>query len=308
MSESSRRPGDRIIRRRLQSTQVITIPEPVPIGSGPNTLFHARLFIAAFAAIILLGTAILALPWVTNADESTSLPDALFIATSAASVTGLVTVDTLDHWNWAGQLVILVLIQSGGLGFMVGASLVLRVIGRGGGQRVRDAIMIQDNIPTLTLREAVDVSRRIVKFTIVAETAGAVLLAGYFAREMPLLTAIWHGIFHSVSAFCNAGFDLQGGFQSMTPYRESIWVNAIFMTLVLAGGLSYIVLADISYKRRWSTLSVNSKIILVSSLLLTLIGAVTFLAAEWNESMASSAVWSRPLQALFQSISGRTAG
>lgn len=308
MSEAPRRPGDRVIRRRIQPTQVITLPEPLPSGSGRSTLFHARLFIAAFAAIILLGTALLALPWVTTSGERTAFPDALFTATSAASVTGLVTVDTLDHWNWAGQLIILVLIQAGGLGFMVGASLVLRVLGRGGGQRVRDAIMIQDNIPTLTLRDAVDISRRIVKFTIVVEAVGAVLLAAYFARDMQPLNAIWHGVFHSISAFCNAGFDLQGGFQSMTPYREAIWVNAIFIALVLAGGLSYIVFADVGQKRRWSTLSVNSKIILLSSLILTLIGALTFLAAEWNASMADSAAWSRPLQALFQSISGRTAG
>lgn len=292
----------------MQPTQVITLPEPLPISSGRSTLFHARLFIAAFAAIILVGTALLALPWATNTGERTPFFDALFTSTSAASVTGLVTVDTLDHWNWFGQLIILVLIQSGGLGFMVGASLVLRVLGRGGGQRVRDAMMIQDNIPTLTLREAVDVSRRIVKFTLVVEAVGAMLLAAYFAREMPLSTAVWHGIFHSISAFCNAGFDLQGGFQSMTPYRESLWVNAIFIALVLAGGISFIVFADVGHQRRWSTLSVNSKIVLVSSLILTLIGAITFLAAEWNESMAGSTPWSRPLQALFQSISGRTAG
>lgn len=292
----------------MQSTQIITIPDPLPVGAGASTVLHARLFIAAFAAIILLGTALLSLPWVTRSGDRTPFPDVVFTATSAASVTGLVTVDTLDHWNWAGQLIILVLIQSGGLGFMVGASLVLRALGRGGGRRVRDAVMIQDNLPTLTLREAVDLSRRIVKFTIVAEAVGAVLLAGYFARDIPLPTAIWHGIFHSVSAFCNAGFDLQGGFQSMTPYRESLWVNMIVIGLVLAGGISYIVFADVGQKRGWKRLSVNSKIVLMSSLVLTLIGTATFLIAEWNESMANSAVWSRPLQALFQSISGRTAG
>ncbi len=308
MSQRPRRPGDRIIRRRLRPTQVITLPDPSEVAGRPSTLIHARIFIAAFAAIIVLGTTFLALPWAARSGESTPLADALFTATSAASVTGLVTVDTLDHWNWFGQFVILVLIQSGGLGFMVGASLVLRLVGRGGGERVRDAILIQDNIPTLSLRDAVDLSRRIVKFTAIVEVAGAVLLTAYFAREMPLGTAFWHGIFHSVSAFCNAGFDLQGGFRSMTPYRESIWVNTIFIVLMLLGGLSYIVLADIGTKRRWSTLSAYSKIIVVSSVFFTLVGAIAFLAAEWNGSMGGTDAWSRPFQALFQSISGRTAG
>lgn len=307
MNQPARRPGDRVIRRRRQPTQVIDIPEPEEPEPGPNTLFHARVFIAAFALIILVGTILLSLPWATRSGEATPLDDSLFIATSAASVTGLVTVDTFDHWNWFGQAVILILIQSGGLGFMVGASLVLRLIS-GGRSRLRDAIMIQDNIPTLTLREAVDLSRRIVAFTVIVELAGAVLLAGYFMGEMPVLQAIWHGVFHSVSAFCNAGFDLQGGFQSLTPFRDSIWINTVLILLILIGGISFIVLSDVAHKRRWATLTVNSKIILVATLVLTLVGAIAFIAAEWNGAMGDSPAWSRPMQGLFQSVSGRTAG
>lgn len=308
MSQPARRPGDRVIRRRIQPTQVIDIPEPIRQDAAPNTLFNARLFIAAYATIILVGTLLLMLPWVTRDGSATPAQDALFVATSAASVTGLVTVDTYDHWNVAGQVIILLLIQSGGLGFMVGASLVLRLIGRGGTRSVRDAVMIQDNIPTLSLREAVDLSRRIVKFTLIVEAAGAVLLAGYFAREMPFFTAIWHGVFHSVSAFCNAGFDLQGGFRSMAPYRESLWVNAVFILLVSIGSISFIVLSDVWRKREWERFSINSKIVLLSTVVLTGIGFTAFLIAEWNQSMAASADWSKPLQALFQSVSGRTAG
>lgn len=308
MSQPTRRPGDRVIRRRVHPTQVIDIPEPIRPDSGPSTLIHARLFIAAYFAIIVVGTLLLALPWTTRDGTATAPEDALFVATSAASVTGLVTVDTFDHWNGFGQAIILILIQAGGLGFMVGASLVLRLIGRGGGRRLRDAMMIQDNIPTLTLREAVDLSRRIVKFTLLVEGVGAVLLTAYFAREMPVFTALWHGVFHSVSAFCNAGFDLQGGFQSMARYRESIWVNSVFMLLIFLGSISFIVLSDIWRKRHWSTLTINSRIVLIASLLLTFVGFVAFLAAEWNGSMAGTAEWSRPMQALFQSVSGRTAG
>ena len=308
MSQPARRPGDRVIRRRIQPTQVIDIPEPVAQEPAPSALFHARLFIAAYAGIVLFGTLLLMLPWVTRAGEATAPQDALFIATSAASVTGLVTVDTYDHWNFAGQLIILVLIQSGGLGFMVGASLVLRLIGRGGGRSLRDAMMIQDNIPTLSLRDAVDLSRRIVKFTLIVEVVGALLLAGYFLREKPLHLALWNGVFHSVSAFCNAGFDLQGSFQSMIPYRESIWINTVFILLVAIGATSFIVFSDIWRKREWERFSTNTKIVLISSVLLTVMGFLAFLIAEWTQSMGNTPVWTRPMQALFQSVSGRTAG
>src|SRR5690606_5768525 len=182
-----------------------------------------------YVLVVLAGTIVLMTPWVTTSGNATPVQDALFTAVSATSVTGLVTLDTRDHWNLAGQITILVMIQAGGLGFMVGASLVLRMIGRGEGRRLRDAIMIRDNIPTLSLSEAVSLSRRIVKFTVVVEFIGAVILAGYFAREMPVGSAVWHGLFHSISAFCNAGFDLQGGFQSMVPYRESPLINLVFI-------------------------------------------------------------------------------
>lgn len=305
--EDGRRRGRSLVGR-VRRTHVIEIPHAVGREPTGDTLFSARMFIAVYAAVVLVGTVLLSTPWVTDSGAATPVQDALFTAVSATSVTGLVTVDTRDHWNLVGQIIILVMIQAGGLGFMVGASLVLRMIGRGEGRRLRDAIMIRDNIPTLSLSEAVTLSRRIVKFTLVVEAAGAVLLAGYFAREMPVSSAIWEGIFHSISAFCNAGFDLQGGFRSMMPYRESLWVNAVFIVLITLGSISFIVLADIERQRRWRMLSVNSKIILASTLVLTIIGFVVFLSSEWSRSMAGTADWSKPMQAMFQSVSGRTAG
>lgn len=307
MSQPSRRPGDRVIRRRLRPTRTITLPTPELPGRPPTALFHARVFVFGFFLIIMAGTMFLMLPWVTRSGNTTSFDDALFIATSAASVTGLVTLDTLTHWNFLGQLVILILIQAGGLGFMVGTSLILRILGRGE-SNLRDQMLIKNNIPTLSLDEAMNLTRKIFIFTVVVELIGAMLLTLYFAREMSLMSALWHGVFHSISAFCNAGFDLQGNFDSLTGYRSSITINLIFITLIQLGAISYIALSDLYEKRNWRRLSVNSKMIFSYNAALIVIGAVAFLAAEWNGVMSDTSNWSKPMQSLFMSVSGRTAG
>jgi trk system potassium uptake protein len=304
----SRRPGDRIIRRRVSPTKVISLPEPRERREAPNIRHSAKVFVLALAALIVVGTVLLSLPWATRDGQSTVVVDAVFTATSAVSVTGLVVVDTHDHWNAFGQVVILVLIQAGGLGFMVGASIVLRMIGRGGGARLRDALLVQDGSPTLSLQEALSLSRRIVRFTFAAEAVGAVLLALRFSRDMPWDQAIWQGIFHAVSAFCNAGFDVQGQFQSLSAYRDSIGINIVIMLLIQAGSLSYIVLADTASKRSWSALATNSKIVLLFNAILLGVGFVMFLIMEWNNALADTDMAYRPLIAMFQSVTARTAG
>jgi len=189
--------------------------------------------------------------------------DALFTAVSAACVTGLVTVDTADHWNGAGEATILVLMQGGGLSFTVGASIVLQMLRRGAS--LRDALLLRDGEPALSVREAVELSARILRFTLVTEALGAVALTLRFwvGREMPFGRAVWHGVFHAVSAFTNASFDLSGGFRSLTPYRTDVWVNVVIAGLVQAGALSYLVLHDIAEQRRWSRLTLDAKLVLV---------------------------------------------
>lgn len=308
MDNEQRRPGDKVIRRRVSPTKVINLPEPVERHDAPNTRRSAKVFVVALAILVIAGAALLASPFTSRSGDMTAWDDALFTAMSAAAVTGLVTVDTDDHWNGFGQLIILVLIQAGGLGFMVGASILLRVVGRGGGTRLRDARLIQDGAPTVSVAEAVDLSRRIVRFTFVTEAVGALVLAARFARDMPIEQALWKGTFHSVSAFCNAGFDLFGQFRSLTAYHDSVWINLTMMALIQAGALSYIVLADASAKRRWSRLAVNSKVVLLFNAVLLGVGFFSFLAAEWNGNLSSVDVWHRPLVAAFQSVSFRTAG
>ena len=129
-----------------------------------------------------------------------------------------------------------------------------------------------------------------------------------FRQEMPLPEAIWFGVFHSVSAFCNAGFDLQGGFVSLAPYGESLVVNGAIVLLVQAGALSYIVLADVAVCRRWARFALDTKLVLLANGTLLLAGVVAFLAAEWGRSLAPISPEARPLAALFQSVAARTAG
>jgi trk system potassium uptake protein TrkH len=295
-------------RRRLGGArQVLRLPAGLPRRGVPTTGHHARLFVVALLVVIVVGTALLALPGVTRDGESTPPIDAFFTAVSAVCVTGLVTVDTADHWNWAGQLVILLLIQVGGLGFAVGASLVLRALQREA-PGLRESLILYDGAPTLSLREAVDLSRKIAVFTFAVEAVGALILAARFWRDLPLHEAAWHGLFHSVSAYCNASFDLQGGFVSLVPYRTSVVVNLTVAALVQAGALSYVVLADAAAKRSWSRLAFETKLVLLANAALVLGAACCFLAAEWSGALDDTPRWARPMSALFQSVAARSGG
>jgi trk system potassium uptake protein TrkH len=251
----------------------------------------------------------LATPWASESGDSTPIIDALFTSVSAAAVTGLVTVDTATHWNFFGELMILLLIQSGGLGFMVGASLLLQFLRRGP-HRLRDEIVVKEGGGggVATLHEAVSLSRRIVIFTFAAESVGAMLLTLSFWRRMPFTDALWSGIFHSISAFCNAGFDLQGNFLSIAPYRTSPVVNLVLIVLIQLGALSYIVLEDLVVCRRWRRLEMDTKLVLIGNVLLVLGGAAAFLAIEWRHALNETPILARPMSALFQSVSARTAG
>jgi trk system potassium uptake protein TrkH len=267
--------------------------------------------VLAFIVLILTGTVLLATPWVTNAREPTSLVDALFTAVSASSVTGLVVVDTLEHWNWWGQLVVLALIQIGGLGFSVGASILLQMLRRGAGSyTLRDEMLLKDGAPALSLREAATLAGQIVRFTIMVEAAGAALLAVWFGivADMQPHIAVWNGLFYAISAFCNAGFDLGGGFVSLQPAATDIWVNLVFMALIQAGALSYIVFGDVARRRSWRSLALDTKIVLATNAVLLGGGALVFLAAEWGGALAGIPMGSKVLASLFQSTAARSAG
>ncbi|MEZ4563553.1 MAG: potassium transporter TrkG [Thermomicrobiales bacterium] len=261
-------------------------------------------------AITLIGTALLATPWVTADGSRTPVIDAFFTAVSAASVSGLAVVDTLEHWNLAGQIVVLLLVQIGGLGFMVGANILLQMLRRGmGSYTLRDELLLRDGAPTLSINEAVSLARHIFWFMIVVESAGAAFLTLWFLffAQLPLLEAVWQGVFYSITAFCNAGFDVSRVAAHTDPATDPI-LNLLLIALMQLGAISFMVCKDVFHKRAWRPLSLDSKIVLGLNGALLLAGTLVFLATEWGEALAGVPPASKALVSLFQSASARSAG
>lgn len=301
-----RRPGNKVVRRRLDARHVIELGEGPEIEGKPTVTLHAKLFVAAVLVVVLIGAGLLMLPWASEDGTSTRFIDALFTSVSAFSVTGLVIVDTQANWSFFGEIVILGLIQLGGFGFMVGTSIMLIALGRG--TSLRANMMMQDGSPTMTLRDASQLSFKILKFMLVVEAIGAVILTLHFMRYESFPVAMWWGIFHAVSAFCNAGFDLQGNFGSMNNHNESPLLLMTIAGIIQFGALSYMVYADLWKKRRWKPLHLDTKLVLIMNFTLIFISAVLFLAVEWGSSMQNVEPGWRPLNALFQAVAARTAG
>lgn len=294
---------------RTPRPAILAPPPPGP-GERANATRHAKFFVLALLAISVLGTGFLALPWVTRSGQRTPLIDALFTSVSAASVSGLSVVDPLGHWNLRGQIILLILVQIGGLGFMVGAGILLQMLRRGSGAfSLRDELLLKDGAPTLSLDEAVRLTRQIVKFTAGVEAIGALLFTLWFLviGHMPLLDALWNGLFYAITAFCNAGFDLTSLTRTL-PLANDLWLNLIVMGIAQLGALSYLVCADVARTRRWGRLSLETKIVLALNTLLLLFGALVFLAAEWGGALGALAPQSKVLAAVFQSASARSAG
>ncbi len=278
-----------------------------PEGHGaPTFRAHLQLFILGLVALILVGAGLLALPWTSANGQPTPMIDALFTAISAACITGLVTLDTQTHWNGFGKAVILGLMQIGTLGFLVGASIILQLLRRG--SSLRDAILMRDGGPALSLRETRTLAGRILRFTLGLEVLGATAMTIGFLPEKSFPDALWHGVFYAVAALSNSGFDLTSGFQSLIPYQDVIWFNVVVMLLIQVGSLGYLILADVWDERRWRRFSLDTKLVLVSHLLLLVVGAGFFLIIEWGGAMASSPAWAKPMISLFQSVSTRSGG
>jgi len=315
-----RRPGDRVVRRRVEAQQVMELPPPPQRREPPTIQSNAKRFALAYTVLVLVGAILLSTPLATESDRGTPFVDSLFTAISATAVTGLVTVDTQDHWNLLGELVILLLIQAGGMGFMVGASVVLLTIRRS--SSLRGSLIMRDGAPTISLQEARTLSKRILVFMLVTEAIGAVILAvDFYPDSRSVFHAAWYGIFHSVSAFCNAGFDLQGEFDSLYGLRDDLLVDITIMSLIQMGALSFIFFADLWDKRRllnwrrpqlrryWQQLSVDTKLIFITNYALVVIGAVAFATVEWDTALAYiSEPHNRVMASIFQSVSARTAG
>ena len=272
-------------------------------------LTSAQIIIFGFMAVILFGAFLLMLPIASKGPGGTSFLDALFTSTSAVCVTGLIVHDTATYWTAFGQVVIIALIQVGGMGVVTVAVAIAMVSGKKIGLKERSTM--QDAISAPKVGGIVRFTGFILKGTFLVELTGAVLMAPWFIRDFGFLKGIWYAVFHSISAFCNAGFDLMGvrePFSSLTSYVGNPVINFTIMMLIVEGGLGFLTWEDIqTNKLCWRKYRMQSKVILTTTVLLIIIPAVIFYFCEFNGPQWQNH-GTRILASLFQSVTPRTAG
>lgn len=273
-------------------------------------LSKMQIIALGFFIVIMLGTLLLTLPISSKTGIWTNFWDALFTATSATCVTGLVVVDTWSHWNLFGQLVILLMIQIGGLGFMTLSVLFALMTHRKIGLRQRS--LLSESVNAIQLGGIVGLVRKILFGTIIIEGTGAVLLSIRFCKELGLGRGIYYGVFHSISAFCNAGFDLmgyQGEYSSMVNYSGDWLVNITLVLLIVIGGIGFLVWDDITIKKwHFKKYRVHSKIVLITTAGLLAGGTLLFYLFEKNNILSGMEPGEAFLSSLFASVTTRTAG
>ncbi|CDF58473.1 TrkH family potassium uptake protein [Thermobrachium celere] len=261
-----------------------------------------------FAAVILIGSILLSLPIASRDGNPTDYIDALFTATSAVCVTGLVTVDTGTHYSLFGQIVIMLLIQIGGIGFMTFATLIALILGKK--ISLRERLIMQEAYNTFNIQGVVKLALYVIGITFSIELLGAVALSTQFIPKYGLLKGLYFGLFHAVSAFCNAGFDLIGNFQSLTPYVENTVVNLTVCALIIFGGIGFAVLTEVINYRKTKKLSLHAKVVLSATAFLIIIGMILFLVLEYNnpKTLGQLSMKGKLLASLFASVTPRTAG
>lgn len=263
-----------------------------------------------FFVLIMVGTLLLILPVSSRPGLRIGFIDALFTAVSASCVTGLVPVDTWSQWSLFGQIVIICLIQIGGLGFITIGVFVSIVLRRKIGLKQRG--LMQESTSALQIGGVVRLAKKIVIGTAFFEGVGAVLLSVRFVPEYGFFRGIFYGIFHSISAFCNAGFDLMGNqvpYNSLVSYYDDWIVNLVIMALIIIGGLGFIVWDDL-YRNKWHVRKylLQTKLVLIATSVLIFGGAFLFYVFERNGLMADMSVSGRILTSLFAAVTPRTAG
>ena len=271
--------------------------------------FNALPMIAlGFLAIILLGSVLLALPVASATGVAVPWFDTLFTATSAVCVTGLVVVDTGTVYSTFGHVVLLVLIQIGGLGFMTFATLIFRAMGHS--ISMRERMIMQDSLNEDDMGGVVALISWVARSAFTVELVGAALFAIRLIPAYGPGKGAFFALFHAVSAFCNAGFDLFGGGRSLTGYTGDILINLTAVGLVVIGGLGFGALHDILKKRRFKRLRLHTKLVLVTYFSLLFGGMLIVLLLEWNNpgTLGPLSVKDKLLAGLFQSMTLRTAG
>ena len=271
-----------------------------------------QIITAGFLFIILLGAAILSLPISSRSGQWTNLVDSLFTATSAVCVTGLVVLDTATHWSLFGKVVIISLIQIGGLGFMTIATMISLI--RGKKINLKERLLIQESLNQIDLSGIVSLTRKIILMVFIIESVGGILLSISFIPKFGLIGGLAYGFFHSISAFCNAGFDLMGSisgeFSSLTSFYDNSFIMITVSLLIILGGLGYPVILDVLKNKRFSKLNVHSKLVITSTVLLLLVGFVFIFGLEYNnpDTLGNMDMKGKVLSSIFQTSTLRTAG
>lgn len=277
-----------------------------------------QILVLGFLSVILIGTFLLSLPISSNDGNSINIIDAMFTATSSVCVTGLVVVNTYYQWSLFGKIVIIVLIQIGGIGFMTLTTTLFIILGKK--IRLKERLIIQESLNQYTLSGMVRLVKNVVLGTLLLEGIGAILLSFKFVPKYGVY-GIFMGVFHSVSAFCNAGFDIIGN-ENLSPYVGDTLVNITIMSLIILGGIGFTVWLDYirivkekirykyTFKRAFHKLALHTKLVTMITIFLIGIGALFFFALEGTNPLTLGPMRFKEkiLGSFFQSVTSRTAG
>ncbi|SVC17230.1 uncharacterized protein METZ01_LOCUS270084, partial [marine metagenome] len=272
--------GDRVIRHpREEELQTVQI-------SSTNRRSHPKIFaspmmlIYIFLGLIIIGTILLLMPFATASGNFTPFIDALFTATSAATVTGLTSVTTSTHWSYTGQAIILTLIFIGGLGIMTVTGFLLILFGHR--VSLSQQVLIKDSFQINQLGGLAKITLLMVGFAVLVQSIGFFVLLMRLVNIYPFGQAIWQSLFHSVSAFNNAGFVIFPNSESLSYFKNDYLVLLIIGTLIFVGSIGYWTIIDLGSKFSFSKLHLNTKLVIITTATLIFIGAVFFLASETN--------------------------
>ena len=301
------KPADRIVRHPRESemgpVQVTVTPRRAPARTNTSPL----IIMCTFAGLIAAGTLLLLLPFMHHGQGFTPFMDALFTATSAATVTGLLVQDTATYWTRTGQVVIVALMFVGGLGFMTAATFMLVLFRQR--MSISQRVLARDSLGLTQLGGLVRLTAKIVVFAMAVQIAGFVALFIRFSFLFSPAEAVWQAVFHSVSGFNNAGFVALPDTLSLTGYSTDKWLISTIGSLILIGSLSYWVLEDVFRTRRIRLWSLNTKLVLATTVALLAIGMGVFFASEYHSTstLQAESVGDKAFLSTFQSVS-RTAG
>jgi trk system potassium uptake protein TrkH len=281
---------------------------PLFISKPHNPLSSTLFLVYGFAVLIILGTILLILPISSASGHVTSPLNALFTATSAVCVTGLVVVDTGTYWSTFGQGVLLALFQIGGFGFITGSTLLLMVIGRRLG--LRDKLFLSDSAGIDRLGGILGVITRIALFSVILEIIGTMIFYFHWRAISAPGTSLWTAVFHAVSSFNNCGMDILGNFKSLGDYRGDATILITTALLIILGSSGYIVVEDFFRHGRFSKITLDSKIVLTTTISLLALGTLFYAVAEFSNqaTLGPLSVPQKLAVAFFQSVTPRTAG